>query len=112
EIQVYGPILQALAKLSEISFVAEIPADAMAPIAVVGETRLMLQVEIDVAAEKERLGREIEKLEKQIDLAQGKLGNESFVARAPANVVAQEKERLELAQATLDKLKPQLAKLS
>ena len=111
ELQEFAPILQALAKLSEISFVDEIPADALAPVAVVGETRLMLVVEIDVAAEKERLAKEIEKLEKQVALAKGKLDNESFVARAPAAVVAQEKERMEAALATLGKLKPQLAKL-
>ncbi|MCE1187153.1 MAG: class I tRNA ligase family protein, partial [Rhodocyclales bacterium] len=111
ELKEFAPILQALAKLSEISFVDEIPADALAPVAVVGETRLMLVVEIDVAAEKERLAKEIEKLEKQVALAKGKLDNESFVARAPAAVVAQEKERMEAALATLGKLKPQLAKL-
>ncbi|WP_303786019.1 valine--tRNA ligase [Azovibrio restrictus] len=111
ELKEFAPILQALAKLSEISFVDEIPTDALAPVAVVGETRLMLVVEIDVAAEKERLTKEIEKLEKQVALAKGKLDNESFVARAPAAVVAQEKERMEAALATLDKLKPRLAKL-
>ncbi|MBN8284850.1 hypothetical protein, partial [Zoogloea sp.] len=41
-----------------------------------------------------------------------KLSNESFVARAPAAVVAQEKERLANFSATVDKLKPQLAKLA
>ncbi|MCX8145960.1 MAG: valine--tRNA ligase [Azovibrio sp.] len=111
EVREFAPILQALAKLSDISFVAEIPADALAPVAVVGETRLMLVVEIDVAAEKERLSKEIDKLEKQVALAQSKLDNASFVARAPAAVVAQEKERLQAAQATLEKLRPQLAKL-
>ena len=83
----------------------------MAPVAVVGETRLMLKVEIDVAAEKERLKKEIDKLEKQIASAQAKLGNESFVARAPAAVVEQEKQRVADFGATLDKLKQQLTKL-
>ena len=87
------------------------PADAMAPVAVVGETRMMLKVEIDVAAERVRLAKEIDKLEKQISIAQNKLNNEGFVARAPAAVVDQEKQRVADFSATLEKLKPQLAKL-
>ena len=111
ELGEFAPILQALAKLSEVHIVADMPADAVAPVAVVGETRLMLKVEIDPVAERERLKKEIEKLEKQIAIAQGKLGNESFVARAPAAVVEQEKQRVAEFTATLEKLKPQLAKL-
>ena len=111
EISEFAPILQALGKLSEVQIVDDMPADAMAPVAVVGETRLMLKVEIDVAAERERLKKEIEKLEKQISIAQGKLSNEGFVARAPAAVVEQEKQRVAEFTATLEKLKPQLAKL-
>jgi valyl-tRNA synthetase len=111
EIAEFAPILAALAKLSEVQIVSDMPEDAMAPVAVVGEIRLMLKVEIDVAAERERLKKEIEKLEKQISIAQGKLSNEGFVARAPAAVVEQEKQRVAEFSATLDKLKPQLAKL-
>ncbi|MGB8242148.1 MAG: valine--tRNA ligase, partial [Azonexus sp.] len=111
EISEFAAILQALGKLSEVQIVNDMPADAMAPVAVVGEIRLMLKVEIDVAAERERLAKEIEKLEKQISIAQGKLANEGFVARAPAAVVEQEKQRVADFSATLEKLKPQLAKL-
>ncbi len=111
EISEFAPILQALGKLSEVQIVDDMPADAMAPVAVAGETRLMLKVEIDVAAERERLKKEIEKLEKQIAIAQGKLSNEGFVARAPAAVVEQEKQRVADFTATLEQLKPQLAKL-
>jgi len=111
EIGEFADILKALGKLSEVQIVDDMPADAVAPVAVVGETRLMLKVEIDVAAERVRLAKEIEKLEKQIAIAQNKLGNEAFVARAPAAVIDQEKQRLADFSATLEKLKPQLAKL-
>jgi valyl-tRNA synthetase len=111
EIAEFAPILQALAKLSEVQIVDDMPADALAPVAVVGETRLMLKVEIDIAAERERLAREIDKLEKQIAIARSKLDNDSFVARAPAAVVAQEKQRMADFTATLEQLKPQLARL-
>ncbi len=111
DIASFAPILQALCKLSEVQLVAEIPSDDVAPVAIVGEVRLMLKVEIDVAAERERLDKEIEKIEKQVGIAQSKLGNESFVARAPAAVVAQEKQRLEEFAALLEKLRAQRIKL-
>ena len=112
DIAEFAPILQALGKLSEVQIVDEMPADEMSPVAVVGETRLMLKVEIDPAAERERLAKEIDKLEKLISIAQGKLANEGFVARAPAAVVEQEKQRVVDFTTTLEKLKPQLAKLA
>ncbi|KAI5912803.1 valine--tRNA ligase [Thauera sp. 2A1] len=107
----YAPYLAGLAKLAEVQIVDEIGADELAPVAVAGETRLMLKVEIDVAAERERLGKEIARLEGEIGKAEGKLGNASFVDRAPAAVVQQERDRLAGFKATVDKLKPQLAKL-
>jgi valyl-tRNA synthetase len=106
----FAPYLQALAKLSQVEVVAKLP-DSPAPVSVVNTTRLMLKVEIDIAAERERLTKEITRLENEITKANAKLENEGFVARAPAQVVAQEKERVANFSATLEKLRDQMLKL-
>ncbi len=109
--QAYAPYLRALAKLESVQVQPELPADSLAPVQIVGEFRLMLQVTIDVVAERERLGKEVTRLSGEITKAQAKLANESFVARAPAAVVEQEKARIAQFGETLAKVREQLAKL-
>lgn len=106
----FSPYLKALAKLSDIEIEQDLPP-AEAPVAIVGEFRLMLKIEIDIAAERERLTKELDRVQTEMEKAQTKLANSNFVARAPAKVVEQEKERLANFGTTLGKLKEQLQKL-
>ncbi len=106
-----SPYLGALAKLSDVEIAGDLPS-GQASIAIIGNYRLMLKVEIDVAAERARLDKEIARLEGEIIKAQAKLGNESFVARAPAAVVDQEKKRLDDFSATLSQVQSQRAGLN
>ena len=79
--------------------------------AVVGEARLCLYMEIDVAAEKARLGKEAARLQGELAKANGKLSNEAFVAKAPPAVIEQERKRIAEFTATLGKIQDQLARL-
>jgi valyl-tRNA synthetase len=105
-----APYLAALARLSEVHVMDTLP-DVGAPVQVVGQARLMLHIEIDVAAEQARLDKEIARLEGEIAKTTAKLSNESFVARAPAAVVDQEKARMAQFNDTLAKVREQRQRL-
>ena len=101
----------ALARLSSFEVRDTLP-DSNSPTAVVREARVMLFKAVDPVAERNRLAKEITRLEGEIIKAKGKLSNASFVERAPAIVVEQERKRLADFEATLGKLKEQLQKLA
>ncbi len=103
--------LMRLARLQSVDFVDEAPKGSAQ--SVVGEATVALPLAglIDVGAERERLSKEIARMDSEISRFEKKLGNESFVARAPEEVVAAEREKLAAAIETRDKLAAALARL-
>lgn len=90
------PYLPMMARLSEAQQVERLPETDDAPVAVCQGARLMLKVEVDKAAERLRLHKEAEKLQKKIDKIDAKLSKPGYAEKAPAHLV--EKDRLELAE--------------
>ncbi|MGL6037200.1 MAG: valine--tRNA ligase, partial [Legionella sp.] len=102
----YEQILKVLGKMSHIHHLTaeeEVPVSASA---VLGELELLIPMAdlIDKDAELARLAKEIAKLDKDISLAEGKLNNPKFADKAPADIIAKEKEKLEQALQAKEKL--------
>ena len=89
----YEIYLKGLAKISEIQYLEEL-SNQDAPVAIVNDFKLMLNIEIDKKQEITRLKKEIARLDLEIKKANGKLKNKNFIAKAPSEVISQEKERL------------------
>tara|TARA_R100000005_G_scaffold96203_1_gene81404 strand:- start:6066 stop:8900 length:2835 start_codon:yes stop_codon:yes gene_type:complete len=101
-----------LKKLARLDSIEWLDTDAQAPVAatgLVGELELLVPLAglIDRDAELARLGREVEKLEKERGRLQGKLANSNFVDRAPQDVVDKEREKLAALDQALHKLRGQ-----
>ncbi|HEY2336817.1 MAG TPA: valine--tRNA ligase [Burkholderiales bacterium] len=92
-------------------FVERLPATD-SPVKLVDRHAVMLNIKVDPAAERERLSKEIARLEAQIAQTEGKLANESFVAKAPPKVVEEFRGRLAEFRSALGKLKEQHEKLT
>ena len=105
-------IVERLAKVSEVRFVEEITSGLAKHSTPSFDVAIVYERTIDVPAERERLTKEIAKYEKGLISAERQLGNEGFLAKAPAQVVeglkkqeAETRLLLEKARAALEKLK-------
>ena len=90
------PMIMRLARVTEISEATEAPKGSVTLAVEGGTFCLPLADVIDVEAEKARLTKTIEKLEKELNMIKGKLANEKFVANAPAAVVAENRARVDV----------------
>ena len=89
--------LQRLAYASEVRFADAAPADAAGQVSVVTHNAtayMPLSELVDLAAERERVAKELEKARNGLRITEGKLSNEKFVAHAPENVVNAEREKV------------------
>ncbi len=107
-------VLAQLVGAAEISLDSTYDAPKGTPAAVtpVGEIYLPMEGLIDVEAERARLTKEMERIHLEVKKCEGKLGNASFVDRAPPDVVAQEKARLDDWRTKLGQLAEMLAALA
>ncbi len=92
-------------------------ADAEMPVSathLVGDMQIMVPMKglIDGAAEVARLDKEIERIRKEVGRAEGKINNESFVAKAPAEVVQKERDKVVELNNALGKLEEQKARMA
>ena len=99
--------IQRLAYAGEVSFPETAPADVTGQISVVthdATAYLPLSELVDLAAERERIAKELEKARNGLRITEGKLANEKFVAHAPENVVNAEREKVAKYQELIAKL--------
>lgn len=102
-----------LAKITTLKWISEEEKVATSAMGLVGHLELLIPMEglIDTKVEIQRLGKEILKIEKEIERAQSKLANAAFVKKAPTDIITQERKRLSDFTATHTKLQQQLALL-
>ena len=103
--------LMRMARLNSVKFESAIPHGSAQII--VGEAIVCMPLKgvIDIAAEKQRLEKDIGKVEQDIDKINAKLGNENFISRAPVGVVSQERARLQEANEKRDMLTSAIKRL-
>ena len=109
--QRYESFIKRIARLSDIAF-TDSPPQGSAQF-VLGQTTMALALAnvIDLAAERERLSKEIGKLQQEIDKIDARFANEQFMAKAPEEVVEENRERRADAEAAANKLKAALERL-
>jgi valyl-tRNA synthetase len=108
-----APLMGTLARASiTVDPAAVRPPQSALAVAQGAEVYVRLEGVVDLAAERQRLGKEIDKAAKEIAFLEGKLARPDFVERAPADIVARERERLSEQLAVREKLTASLAALT
>jgi len=105
--------ITALARVGELTCGVGVARPEKSALQVAGDVEVLVPLAglIDVAAEEIRLGKEIAKVEKDVELFEKKLGNEAFVAKAPPEVLQKDRGKLAEAQEKLHLLRQSLVKI-
>lgn len=107
-----APLLNKLAKFESVKVLAVGEQAPMSATALVGDMQVLVPMLIDKEAELARLDKEIQRLEGEAKRVGGKLANEGFVAKAPAEVLEKERAKLAEAEQALAKLVEQRGKIA
>ncbi len=105
--------IRSLAKVDQFSYGVQVERPAQAATQVAGSIEILLPLAglVDVAEEEKRLGKEIAKVQKDVDFFNKKLSNEKFVAKAPPQVLEKDRAKLATAEEKLGILKQSLEKI-
>jgi valyl-tRNA synthetase len=103
--------LKRLARLDSITFASEPPPQSAPVMAGAVVAALPLGALIDISAEKTRLAKEVGRLEGDIQNAERKLANPDFVAKAPEEIIEENRERMATARAKKTRLAEALRRL-
>ena len=109
----HGSLLHRVGRVESVTLLGEGEEPPAAATALLDELRLLVPMKgmIDVDAERKRLGKQLEKVQTDLDRARSKLDNPNFVNNAPADVVTQEKQRAADFERQIAQFSEQLEKL-
>ncbi|MFW1906902.1 valine--tRNA ligase [Acinetobacter ursingii] len=114
QIERIEPLFKALAKVESIEFLTKDQEPPLSSSSVIGHASVFVPMKglIDPKAELGRLQKDLDKVQKQHDQIANKLGNEGFVAKAPAAVVEGEKAKLAECADQLSKIKASMEQIA
>ena len=110
-VALWGDMLRRLARLSSVDFADAAPGQSVQMVVRGQVAALPLEGVVDLVAERARLVKEIARLDGEVAKVDAKLGNADFMARAPEEVVEEQRERREEADSRRAKLKDALDRL-
>ena len=109
----HGGLVRDLGRVESVEFLAAGAAAPPAATALLGELRILVPMAglIDVAAERERLAKQLTRTETELSKSEAKLANPRFRDKAPAEIVAKEQDRESEFRRQIDQIREQLTRL-